>query len=63
MDLIDGDGGALFNPHSVLYCTKAIKKVLCGDREKMGVYNIEKIRRFDISKVETIMNDVYTTLI
>lgn len=62
-DLLDEDGGALFDPHSVEDCKAAIEKVMGADREKMGAHNVKKIRNFDISNILSKMSNIYKTMI
>jgi glycosyltransferase involved in cell wall biosynthesis len=62
VDLIDEcQGGYLCDPTDAAGFAKAINK-LCSDsdlREKMGQYNLDKIKNFDISVVEKAMADIY----
>lgn len=59
VDLIDTNGGAHFDPHSVEDCTRAIREVLCADRSEMGEYNTRKAQRFDEETVMRAMQDIY----
>lgn len=59
IDLIDENGGALFNPHSVEECRAAINKVIESDRLSMGIYNQEKVKEFDINKVINRIDEIY----
>lgn len=58
-DLIDENGGALFDPHSSEACKCCIEGVLCRDLASLGNYNKEKIKSFDISKVREQMAFIY----
>jgi len=50
-DLVDKNGGVLFDPHSVEDCRKAVEKVLASDRTTLGAYNAEKIKNFSLDSV------------
>ena len=59
-DLIDeGKGGFFFDPEDVSSVTNAIKKLLRSDKDSMGSYNLEKIKKFDIATVEETMKREY----
>ena len=62
VDLIDGNGGALFNPYSVAECRAAIQKVIEKDGNKMGQYNKDKIRQFSTEVVLKRIDDIYEKL-
>ena len=57
-DLIDENGGALFDPHSVEECKNAIQKVLSSEIDDLSAYNIEKIKTFSLDTVREQMKDV-----
>lgn len=57
-DLIDENGGALFNPHSVEDCQKAIQKVLSSEINNLSAYNLEKIKGFSLVTVNQQMNEI-----
>lgn len=59
VDLIDENGGALFNPYSVDDCKSAVENVLKRDFDSMGKYNQSKIKNFDINIVEKMMKSIY----
>lgn len=58
-DLIDKDGGELFDPHDVDAIRKALQSVLERDCSALGRYNAEKIKHFDLSSVLDQMQTVY----
>lgn len=58
-DLIDREGGEMFNPCSVGEIREAIIRILARDRKKMGMYNAERIRGYDIGLVMERMKRVY----
>lgn len=57
-DLIDENGGALFDPHNVEDCRKAIQKVLSSENNKLSEYNREKIKSFSLVTVSEQMKDI-----
>lgn len=56
-ELIDENGGSLFEPHNIADCKKAIQKVLLSDIKNLGMYNLEKIKTFSLVEVNKQMND------
>ena len=59
-DLVDeGKGGFFFDPKDDDSIIDAIRKVLKADHREMGLYNIEKVRSFDLDTVNGIMTDLY----
>lgn len=58
-DLVDSNGGVLFDPHDVDSCKRAILQILQEDWEKLGAYNVEKIKGFDIGVVIERMRTLY----
>lgn len=58
-DLIDENGGVLFNPYSVEECKSAIETVFNADINSMSQYNLEKIKSFALDKVINQMNELY----
>ncbi len=61
-DLVDENGGALFEPHDADSVRAAINEVLTGERESMGRYNKEKIKTFGIEPVIEQMRRIYDTM-
>lgn len=59
VDLVDEDGGELFDPHSVEDCKRAVNALLKRDPKKLGGYNTERIREFELGRVNEIMKDLY----
>lgn len=58
-DLIDDNGGFLFDPHNVNSIKECIENYLnCGIRQKheMSNYNMKKVEKFEKSKV---LNEIY----
>lgn len=58
-DLIDQNGGVLFNPKSIADCRNAIMRVLKSDSKTMGEYNKEKVKYYDISIVLKKIDEIY----
>lgn len=59
-DLIDENGGELFDPYSVEDCKAAIAKLIATEIERKGQYNREKIKRFSVETVNEKMTDIYS---
>ncbi len=57
-DLIDENGGALFDPYSIKDCKEALQKVLSSEKSNLSAYNLEKIKKFSLVKVNEKMNDI-----
>lgn len=62
-DLIDSEGGVLFDPHNIEEIQKAIFMVLTRDRVAMGRQNAVRIRRFDLSTILEQMQSIYRSQI
>lgn len=60
-DLIDNNGGILFDPHSVDDCKNALNSLLKSDLVKMGEYNAEKIKSFSVETINEIMMEILLT--
>jgi glycosyltransferase involved in cell wall biosynthesis len=58
-DLIDDNGGLLFNPHSVTECREAIEQVLLSNSDTMVAHNQNKIKKFDVKSVIKQINALY----
>ena len=58
-DLVDTNGGMLFDPHSSENCTAAIKQLLSSDLAAMGKYNRKKIEGFSSHKVHAAVRNIY----
>lgn len=61
-DLIDENGGVLFDPHSMEACRESILQMLEADRGAMGQYNMEKIKKFSIEVVSEKMAAIYESV-
>lgn len=59
VDLVDENGGELFDPHSVEDCKRAIRAMLGRDMKALGLYNREKIRQFELGRVNNLMQALY----
>lgn len=58
-DLIDEQGGALFDPASEKSCAEVIKKMLQQDLPSKGQYNMQKIQNFSSDTVNLQMKRIY----
>ena len=58
-DLIEEQGGTLFDPRSVDDCANAIGRMLNADYEQMGRFNAQKILGFSRETVGRQMADLY----
>lgn len=59
IDLIDENGGLLFNPYSVKECREAIKILIQSNRGNMGEYNQNKIIKFSNTEVFKKIDEIY----
>jgi glycosyltransferase involved in cell wall biosynthesis len=59
VDLIDENGGVLFDPYSIEECKFALQKLLDSDMKTMGRYNADKVKKFDIEPVLKHMHEIY----
>lgn len=64
-DLIDLEGGVLFNPDDMIGLAERIKelKESCELREKMSAHNLEKIRNFSFEKVVEDLTRIYNEVL
>ncbi len=58
-DLIDADGGALFDPYDEDACYEALGWILRNDRKALGAYNRTKVQHFSQRSVMELMRAVY----
>lgn len=58
-DLINEDGGILFDPHCVDDCRQAIIHILNSDRKLMGEVNQNRVQSFSLEKIVATMKSVY----
>lgn len=57
-DLIDENGGALFNPHNIEDCKKSLQKVILSEAKSLGMHNLEKIKKFSLVAINEQMVDM-----
>lgn len=62
-DLVDEEGGVLFNPKQVKDCQRAIEQVIHSDFKKLGKYNMQRIREFEIGNVNKMMLEIYKSVV
>lgn len=58
-DLIDENGGVLFDPTSVDDCATGIEYMLRSDWNAMGEYNVKKVCSFSKGVVNEMMEEIY----
>ena len=58
-ELIDKNGGMLFEPNSVGECEEALKNIISSDYQKEGIYNRNKIKNFGKEVVDSAMKRIY----
>lgn len=58
-DLIDENGGALFEPQSIDECMKALEDVFDREKERLSKYNIEKVQTISVAKINAQMKVLY----
>ena len=58
-DLVDEQGGALFDPRMAADCRAALERVLSQDLAALGAHNLEKIKTFSLDHVIGIMRELY----
>lgn len=58
-DLIDKDGGALFESQSIVECKKALENVLNRYNEQLGLYNFKKIQTMSVETIIMQMDKLY----
>lgn len=63
VDLIDENGGVLFNPNDIIDCKNSIEKISLKDFSKLGAYNFEKIKQFSLESVDLKLKDIYLNCI
>lgn len=59
-DLIDENGGALFDPLSVENCKRAIESIFSRKKEDLGRYNREKIEKMSVEEINARLRDFYS---
>ncbi len=59
VDLIDENGGVLFNPKEVSSCSDAIDEILQKDWSTMGEYNKKKVVNFSIDNILQTLKEIY----
>ena len=59
VDLIDENGGILFDSSSIEACRAAIEKIMQTDMQEKGQYNLMKVKAFSKEKVIDTMKNCY----
>lgn len=61
VDLVEENkGGFLYKCHDVDGFADGMSKIISGKCNEMGLYNIEKMKQFDISEVNKLMTKLYS---
>ncbi len=58
-DMIDENGGALFDPHNVVECRQVVESILNQDKEQLGLYNWKKVQMMSVKRVNAQMKELY----
>ncbi len=58
-DLIDSQGGILFDPKDIEDIKNALLTISCQDRQRMGVHNAQMVKKFDIVRIMKQMKRIY----
>ena len=61
-DLVDENGGDLFEPSDLSSCKVAIDRILSSNLRQMGAYNLEKVNKFSLKRVNEQMSDIIKRL-
>ena len=62
VDLVDKQGGFLFEPGDVESIRDAVQKMIdltTEERQKLGYYILSKIKSFNLSTVEGLTSEIY----
>ena len=62
-DLIDENGGALFDPFSVEDCARAISDLLDDNISEKSEYNVNKVQQFSLGTVMAKMDEIYQSVL
>ncbi len=62
-DLIDENGGVLFEPQSVDECRDAISSIIRRNKSEMAAYNLKKIQVASIDEIIKNMDEVYRGMV
>lgn len=60
IDLIDENGGRLFDPYSIDSCKDGIETLLSQDLTALGKYNREKVKKFSTDAVLKKLKNIYS---
>ena len=59
VDLLDEQGGTLFNPYDVDDIKNKLESVIHSDWKLLGDHNTEKVKQFDLNRVTDMMREIY----
>ena len=60
VDLIDSNGGILFNPKEEKSCKEAIEQILTMDLAELGSYNRKKVKLYELDNTLKMMWNIYS---
>lgn len=63
IDLVDENGGALFEPQNVDECKQAINSVLVRDKSYLSKHNFEKIKAMSVERINAQMKSLYSEVL
>jgi len=58
----DGYGGYMYAPYDVDGFAEGINKILDSDTSRTSAFNLKRIKKYDISAVNTVMENIYKEL-
>ncbi len=58
-DLVNENGGFLFDPMSIVECADAIRKIRSSNLVSMGKYNHNAVKKHEIETINTRMKEIY----
>ena len=63
IDLIDKNGGELFDPHDIEDIKQTLQRMMKRNLEETGRYNVQKVKDYNVTNVREKMKKIYTTTI
>ncbi len=63
IDLIDKNGGELFDPHDIEDIKQALQRMMKRNLEETGRYNVQKVKDYNVTNVREKVKEIYTTTI
>ena len=59
VDLINDDGGALFDPYCAEDCADAMMRVLNADMHRLGMINQKRVVNYSVESIVSMMKSIY----